>query len=480
VSAFAPSVLRGGPVPGELVPVIVAGGGAAGLTAALALRDAGIDVAVLERDALPQGSTALSSGFVPAAGTAAQRRRGIADSAELFVRDLQAKSKQLAVPHLVHALADAAGPAIDWLAERHGVPFELVEGFLYPGHSVLRMHGTPRRTGADLMDHLRRAAERAGVDVLTHAHVHALLADGGGRVLGVRIDRPDGSTEDIGCRALVLACSGFGGHPGLVRRHIPEMAGALYFGHPGNTGDAVAWGEALGAALRDMTAYQGHGSVATPSNILITWALMMEGGFQVNASGQRFSDEHQGYSEQSIAVLAQPGAAAWNVYDQRLHELGLGFEDYRQAVAAGAVRSAPSIEDLAAALGLPAAALAATLMETRALSSGAAADRFGRRFGGKPALAAPFYGVKVTGALFHTQGGLLVDEQARVLRTGGTPLPNLFAAGGAACGVSGPAVWGYLSGNGLLSAVGLGRIAGQAAASLVRSAPDAGGGRAQA
>ena len=68
--------------------------------------------------------------------------------------------------------------------------------------------------------------------------------------------------------------------------------------------------------------------------------------------------------------------------------------------------------------------------------------------------------------LFHTQGGLVIDENARVLRADGTPLPNLFAGGGAACGLSGPDVEGYLSGNGLLTAVTLGRIAGRAAATM--------------
>jgi fumarate reductase flavoprotein subunit len=69
-----------------------------------------------------------------------------------------------------------------------------------------------------------------------------------------------------------------------------------------------------------------------------------------------------------------------------------------------------------------------------------------------------------SGALFHTQGGLAIDAQCRVLRQGGTPWPNVLAAGGAARGVSGNAVWGYLSGNGLLSAVAGGAIAAQTAA----------------
>jgi fumarate reductase flavoprotein subunit len=97
-------------------------------------------------------------------------------------------------------------------------------------------------------------------------------------------------------------------------------------------------------------------------------------------------------------------------------------------------------------------------------------DPLHRSFHSKPLMSAPWYGVKVTGALFHTQGGLAVDTDARVLRYDGSPLPNLLAAGGAACGLSGSKVSGYLSGNGLLSAVVLGRIAGQTAAAYCRRA----------
>jgi len=74
----------------------------------------------------------------------------------------------------------------------------------------------------------------------------------------------------------------------------------------------------------------------------------------------------------------------------------------------------------------------------------------------------------VTGALFHTQGGLAVDRDARVLDRDGHPLANLFAAGGAAAGVSGSQASGYLSGNGLLTATVLGRIAGTSAAKICR------------
>ncbi len=95
-------------------------------------------------------------------------------------------------------------------------------------------------------------------------------------------------------------------------------------------------------------------------------------------------------------------------------------------------------------------------------------DALGRSF--ERALQPPFHAVKVTGALFHTQGGLDIDADCRVLHTSGVPFSNLLAAGGAARGVSGNAVWGYLSGNGLLSAVGGGWIAARTAADMLTHA----------
>jgi fumarate reductase flavoprotein subunit len=101
------------------------------------------------------------------------------------------------------------------------------------------------------------------------------------------------------------------------------------------------------------------------------------------------------------------------------------------------------------------------------MTRGELADPLGRDFTGRLPLAAPYHAVKVTGALFHTQGGLVVDEDARVLRSDGTPFPNLFAGGGAARGISGPSADGYIAGNGLLTALGLGKLAGRAAAKLL-------------
>jgi len=283
----------------------------------------------------------------------------------------------------------------------------------------------------------------------------------------VEVERPDGSSDRIGCTALVLSCNGYGGNPDMVREFIPEIADAVFAGHTGNQGDAILWGRALGAGVQDMGAYQGHGSWASPHGMLITWAVMTEGGIQVNAHADRFANEHQGYSEAAVDVLAQPGSIAWNIYDQRIHDLGMTFEDYRDAEAAGAVRRAGDIDELASVCGLDPMKLTATMAECAGYVAGVGNCPFGRDFASKPALAAPYYAIRITGALFHTQGGLAIDSGAKVLREDGAAFPNLFAGGGAARGVSGDTVWGYLSGNGLLTAVTLGRIAGRNAAAFV-------------
>lgn len=447
-------------------PIIVVGAGGTGLTAALAVRDAGVDVLVLERDPTPLGSTAMSTGLIPAAGTPEQAAEGVQDSPERFASDILAKTKGATDPVIARRVAEESAETVAWLRDTHRVPLELVDGFLYPGHTARRMYGTPNRTGGELMAALESAATESGVIVLTDATVETLHANGT-HVTGLRLRRPDGSLEDIGCDALILACSGFGGDAGLVERWIPEMAGAVFHGHPGNKGDAMAWGEALGADIADMTAYQGHGGLAVGHGIPILWPLIVEGGFQVNAQGERFSNEAAGYSEQAAKVNAQPGHVAWSIFDERLHQLMLQFDDYHDALRAGAVVEAGSVAELAALTGLPAAPLADTLAEVAELVNSGASDRFGRSFGGKPALAPAYRAAKVTGALFHTQGGLVVDGDARVLDPRGAPLPNLFAGGGAARGMSGPGADGYMAGNGLLAATTLGKLAGRAAAKLV-------------
>ncbi len=439
------------------VPILIVGAGACGLVAALTANDARANVLVVEADAAPSGSTALSAGLIPAAGTRFQREAGIDDNADLFAKDIQKKAKGENPQELVDLLAGQSGTVIEWLADRFGLPFSVVTDFDYPGHSRRRMHGLPTRAGRELIDRLRTACEAQGIDIICSRRATALFVEGD-TIHGVRLEGPNG-TEDVGCGALILACNGYGGNRDMVREFMPEIENALWFGHDYNQGDAVAWGDALGAETLHLGAYQGHGNVAHPQGILITWAVITEGGVQVNLSGERFWDESQGYSEAARAVLAQPEGIAWTIFDSRIAGIARQFQDFKDAEAIGAIRSADTLAELAKVTGLPHDALTRSIAE---IPTGEP-DAFGRSFLGEP-LQAPYCAVKVTGALFHTQGGLRVNHEARVCHKDGGVLNNLFAAGGAAVGVSGSGDSGYLSGNGLLAATVLGHIAGSAAA----------------
>ena len=107
--------------------------------------------------------------------------------------------------------------------------------------------------------------------------------------------------------SVILAAAGFGANPESVERYIPELAGAPYFGAPYATGDAIAWGQSLGAAVDHMGAYQSHSSIAYPKSMLVTTYLINHGAIQVNRHGYRFGDETDAYAGHALAVQAQPG-----------------------------------------------------------------------------------------------------------------------------------------------------------------------------
>ena len=169
------------------IPVVIVGAGACGLCAALAAKESGANVLVLEQDPTPLGTTAMSTGLIPGAGTRLQTTAGIDDSAELFAADIMKKTRSQTDANIALQLAKESAKTIEWLIDNHNIPLSLVDSFLYPGHSVMRMHGSPNRTGSELMGTLNNAAEKAGVDILTNALVTDLLSDDENRVLGVRI-----------------------------------------------------------------------------------------------------------------------------------------------------------------------------------------------------------------------------------------------------------------------------------------------------
>lgn len=450
------------------VDVVVAGAGAAGLATALAASDDGAkSVLVAEaHTTFRRGSnTSMSTSMVPAGGSRWQREAGIDDSPERFLQDIRGKTKDQADERLAIALTQVAPELVEWLADHCAVPLDLVTDFSYPGHSRDRCHAVPDRAGrtlhAQLLEQVDRRTDVTLVTPLRLADIE--LVDDRAAVAVVK--RPDGDVERIGTDAVVLATNGFGANVDLVTTHIPEIAEGLYHGGDGSTGDALAIGARIGADAAFLDAYQGHGSVAVPHGILLTWATVMHGAYLINVEGQRFGDETVGYSEFGARVTAQPGGTAWMLLDGRIDDACRPFADYQDILSAGAVSWADDVEGIAKLTGAPVDRLDRTVSEAAAAAEGSTTDALGRTRWSQP-LEPPYAVVKVTGALFHTQGGLLVDGHARVLRDG-RPIPGLYAAGGAAAGISGHGADGYLAGNGLLSALGLGYLAGRHLATVI-------------
>jgi fumarate reductase flavoprotein subunit len=445
-------------------PDLVVAGAGGGLVGALRAAELGLDVLVVEanRHYRRANNTSMSTAMIPGAGSRWQRAAGIDDSPQRFVSDVLLKTRGTGDARLASALGRVSAPLVEWLADHVGVPLSLVTDMHYPGHSVDRCHTVPGRHGSVLLEHLVRAA--APIDLLVPVRLVDVLLDsanpgadaGAGAVRAAVVEHPDGATEEIPTGAVLLATNGFGADRALVEEHLPGIAAAAYHGSEASRGDALRIGHRLGADTAFLDAYQGHAALSERASTLVGWATVLHGGVLVDLGGRRFGDETTGYSEYAAQLAARPGAAGWLVFDRRVHDLCLPFTDFAQTVASGALVWADDPAALAAATGLP--ALADELDRVAALARGEARDAFGRT-DFAAVLEPPYAAVKVVPALFHTQGGLAVDADARVLRPDGTPIRGLYAAGGAAAGISGHGAAGYLAGNGLLPALGLSYLA---------------------
>ena len=436
--------------------LLVIGAGACGLAAAIAAHDAGGSVAIIEKRDRPGGNSALSTGSIPGAGTRYQQEAGIDDSPERLIVDLHAVAGPHDADALTALIARECGPLCEWLIDDLGARMELITAYRHIGHSVERLHAPRSRRGQDLVDDLLRVVAERGIPLAPGNAAQSLIAQDGA-VAGAIVNG-----DPVPARKTLLATNGFAANRSLVAEFCPEIAAAEYFGAPGSTGEAIEWGRDLGAALGNMAAYQGYAAVAYPQGQLLSWTTIEKGGILVGQDGRRFGPEDDGYSGFAPKVMAQ-GEFAWAVYDTRIHEIAMQEEEYSEMSAMGAIRWAETLDALADIAGIDGEGLA------EALATYADPDLHGRRT--CVTLTPPYAIARVKPGLFHTQGGLMVDDHARVRREDGGTIPNLFAGGGAAVGISGRAgAGGYSSGNGLITALVLGRRAGMCAIDEIRAA----------
>ncbi|WP_228000073.1 FAD-dependent oxidoreductase [Nocardia australiensis] len=446
--------------------LVVAGAGG-GLVAALRAAELGSNVLVVDADEHFQrgNNTSMCTAMIPAAGTRWQREAGVADSPDRFIADIDRKTAGTADRRLARALAEVSARLVTWLADSQAIDLELVTDFRYPGHSADRCHTITGRHGSRILRHLvQRAHAHPRIEVIAPMSLREVCTTDR-RVSGVEIATPDGHSEHLATPAVLLATNGFGADRALVRQWIPEIADSHYHGGQFSKGDALRIGRGLGADSAYLDAYQGHAALSSRSQTLVGWATVMHGGIVVNSDGRRFAPESTGYSEFAAILAGQPGGMGWIVIDEHIEALCSAFDDFCAVAAGGALVRAETATDLAVRLGVPSDALEDELAAARRSAAGQEPDRQGRADERHP-LTGPYIAIAITPALFHTQGGLVVDEHARVLADR-SPIPGLYAAGGAAIGISGHGAGGYLAGNGLIAALGLAFLAAEHVSSPV-------------
>lgn len=436
--------------------VVVVGGGGAGISAAIAAAQNGAKVILLEKVGYLGGATMMSGGLIPAVGTKQQVEAGIDDNIEWFVRDIMRPSNYSVREDLVYTVAEEAKPTIEWL-EDLGVKFSVVTSSLYYGQSNYRMHlaeGSGKGLASAMIAALESMPE---ITVMLNTPGTGLMTNDNGEVIGVMA----GDTTIL-AKNVVLATSGFAANKEMVAKYMPEIKDAYPMYAPGATGEGILWGQELGAAVANMGAYQGHAFYCEGFGT-VDQGMANNGAIFVNQNGVRFCNEYGGYSELSPHVLHQPGHYAYMVFDKNIAAASAKFEKFQEA---GIVTEANTPEELAEKLNIAPEKMAQTFAAYQA-SIERGEDEFNRTK--LPAsFEAPFYAIRITADLRHTQGGLVTDVATHVLREDNSLIPGLYAAGGVTEGFSSTGGAAYMSGNGLLQAIIFGRIAGERAATEVR------------
>src|SRR5215813_7413882 len=359
------------------IDILVIGAGACGLAAAIAGHDRGASVAIIEKRLAPGGNSSLSTGSIPGAGSRFQCAAGIEDSPARLIEDLLRIASATDCPQLVRRLAEQSAPTVEWLVDCVGARLSLVTAYKHVGHRVARLHAPPSRRGQDLVDDLLAAVARRGIPLALGNGAERLVTQDGA-VVGANLRTASGESSTIVAGKTILAVNGYAGNPALVQRFCPEIAGAPYFGALGSTGEAILWGEALGAAMANIGAYQGYAAVADPHGSLLSWTTIEKGGIIVNAAGRRFGDESAGYSAFTPKVLAEP-APRYAIFDQKMYDLAALEEEFLELAGHGGFKAAAIAPELATLLGLDPATLAATVAQAQRAAGGEAADAFGRR-----------------------------------------------------------------------------------------------------
>ena len=441
--------------------VVVIGAGGAGMSAALTAKENDVDVVLIEKMVYLGGNTVRAKGGLNAAETKYQKAMGINDTIQTFIDDTMNGGKNINDPELVAYLAQNSSDAIEWL-DSMGISLKSIVSS--GGASKPRMHAPEGGgdAGKYIIAGLQKQLEPKGIKIYTETKaVEILMKDG--KVAGVLAETPNGKMT-INAKAVIMATGGFSANEELYTKYRPELKGFITTGHPGGTGDGIFMAESVGAALVDMKEIQIHPTVEQSKSELVTEGLRGRGAILVNQEGKRFGDEMATRDVVSADVLAQTGSYAYIIFDNNLRK---NMATVESMVTLGIVTEAPTYEELAQKLNIPADAFKASMDKWNNDVKAKKDSEFGRTQAMDWTLEeAPYYAIKIAPAVHHTMGGIKINTNAEVISTNGNAISGFYAAGEVTGGIHGA---NGLGGNAIADIIIFGRQAGKNASQYVKS-----------
>ena len=457
----------------EQVDVAVLGGGNAGLCAALAARQKGASVLVLEGAPREfRGGNSRHTRNLRSMHDAPTDLLVDAYSEEEFVTDLMrvtgGRTDEALARRVVH---DSAGcPA--WIRSFGARLQPPLKGTLHLDRTNVFFIGG----GKALMNSYYAAAERFGIRVRYDAQISGIdFVDG--KIRSVLVREPQG-TVTVTAKAFVLASGGFESNLEWLKEFWGDAAdNFIVRGTPYNTGTVLKLMLDQGAhPVGDPTQFHAVAIDARAPKFdggIVTRLDCISLGIVVNRRAERFYDEGEDlwpkrYAIWGRLVAQQPGQIAYSIIDAK--SAGLFMPSVYPP------KTASTMADLACQLDLSPEALERTVTQfngaVRAGTFNHAVLDDCRTSGltpekthwARPIDTPPFWGYPLRPGITFTYLGLKVDERARVLTTTREPASNVFAAGEIMAGnILGQ---GYVAGVGMTIGTVFGRIAGAEAGAL--------------
>ncbi len=442
--------------PREHTDIVVVGSGGAGLAAAVAAREQGVSVILLEKEPVGGGNTKLAAGGMNAAETKSQKAKGIKDHVQTMIDDTMKGGRNKNNPDLVKILAENSSSSVDWLI---AMGADLSDVGRMGGASVNRSHRPTggAGVGAHVAQVLWNQAKKLGVTVRFNSKAVRLVKNESGDIVGVLVHGKISGYYLLGADAVVMATGGFSRNNALVAQYDPKLKGFKSTNHPGAIGDGLKVAQQAGVATKDLQYIQAHPTYSPVGGVMVTEAVRGNGAILVNREGNRFVNEITTRDKAAAAILNQKGGSAFLVFDDAIRKSLKKIESY---VNLGFVLESSTLAGLAEQAGIS-GDLDATITAYNKAQKAGKDTTFERPDLPRPVSLPPFYAIEVTPAVHHTMGGIAIDSRTRVKDVNGQIVNGLYAAGEATGGVHGP---NRLGGNAISDIVTFGRIAGQEAA----------------